>query len=274
IPSTPEIATAANPTMSAGRAPKIIRARMSRPRWSVPKRWARPAASCDPGALSRFVMSCSVGSYPAIHDAPNAATITIITTTRPKRAVRRRARRRANRAHSRGAGARPAARSTARLSGTLIGAGSVRPARTGLGLRQARPGFGLADNPSGFVVAGSVRPARTGGGLRQMRPGSAPADNPFGSVPAGAWGPSSKPNPRVEVGVEHVYDQIGAHEGGREGDDCRLHHRVVAVVDGVDRQAADARPGEDRLGDDRASEQRAQLDPDDGHDRDRGVLEG
>src|SRR6266508_2462900 len=156
----------ANPTISAGRAPKIIRARMSRPRWSVPKRWARPAASCDPGALSRFVMSCSVGSYPAIHDAPNAATITIITTTRPKRAVRRRARRRANRAHSRGAGARPAARSTARLSGTLIGAGSVRPARTGLGLRHARPGSAPADNPFGL----------------------SPADNPFGSVPAGSWG--------------------------------------------------------------------------------------
>src|SRR2546422_2615033 len=252
MPSTPEIATAANPTIRAGRAPKIMRARMSRPRWSVPKRWPRPAASCDPGGLSRFVMSCSVGSYAAIQDAPSAATITIITTTRPKRAVRRRARRRANRAHSRGAGARPAERSMARLSGTLIVAGSVRSAWTEGGLRQRRPGSAPADNPFG---------------LR-------PEDNPFGSAGVGSGYPSSQPNPRVEVGVEDVNDQIDEHEGGREEEDRRLHHRIVAVVDGLDRQSADARPGEDRLGDDRAAEQRAQLDPDDGHDRDGGVFEG
>jgi len=41
---------------------------------------------------------------------------------------------------------------------------------------------------AGFIVAGTVRPALTEGGLRQARPGSASADNPGGSAdnPVGA----------------------------------------------------------------------------------------
>ena len=48
---------------------------------------------------------------------------------------------------------------------------------------------------AGAIVAGTVSPAHTGGGLRQARPGSGSADNPFGSVdnPSGpadnAFGP-------------------------------------------------------------------------------------
>src|SRR3989441_2702508 len=262
IPSRPEITTAANPTISAGRAPKMILARMSRPRWSVPRRWARPAASCEPGGLNRFVISCSIGSYAASHGAPSAATTTAMTTTRPKSAVRRRARRRANTAHSRRAGLRPAARSRVRaLIGTLIVAMSGRPAQTESGLRKARPGS---------VGAGAVRPARSEGGLGEKRPGSDVARAGGSAVGTAV---SSQSDPRVEVGVEQVHDQVDEHERGREEKDRRLHHRVVAVVDRLNRQAADARPGEDRLGDDRAAEQRAKLDPDDGHDRDRGVLE-
>ncbi len=119
MPSSPEIATAANPTISAGRAPKTIRARMSRPRWSVPSAWTRPAGSCDPGGARRWVMSCSIGSHPTSHGAPSAATRTSATTTRPKSAVRRRARRRRNATHSRRAGARSTGSAMAR-AGTLI----------------------------------------------------------------------------------------------------------------------------------------------------------
>src|SRR2546422_635360 len=85
---------------------------------------------------------------------------------------------------------------------------------------------------------------------------------------------SSQSNSRVEVGVDHVDEEVDEDKRRREEEHRRLHHRIVAVVDRLDRQAADTRPGEDRLGDDGAPEQRAELDPDDGHDRDRGVLEG
>src|SRR2546422_3874962 len=60
--------------------------------------------------------------------------------------------------------------------GSVVVAGSVRPAWTEGGLTQAR---------AGSVVAGSSRPAWTGGGLRLTRPGSA---SPVSSV-AGLWSP-------------------------------------------------------------------------------------
>ena len=47
----------------------------------------------------------------------------------------------------------------------------------------------------------------------------------------------------------------------------------VLREDGVDRHPADALPREDRLDDDRAAEQRAELQTDDRHDRDEGVLQ-
>jgi L-amino acid N-acyltransferase YncA len=43
---------------------------------------------------------------------------------------------------------------------------------------------------AGFIVAGSVRPALTEGGLRQARPGSASADNPPGRPADNASNPS------------------------------------------------------------------------------------
>src|SRR3972149_6263256 len=50
--------------------------------------------------------------------------------------------------------------------------------------------------------------------------------------------------------------------------------RVVAVVDGLDREPPDAGPRKDRLRHHGAAEERAELQPRDGDDGDRGVLEG
>ncbi len=49
---------------------------------------------------------------------------------------------------------------------------------------------------------------------------------------------------------------------------------VVAVRDGLDREAADAGPGEDGFGDDCAGEERAELQAQDGDDGDHGVAQG
>ena len=49
---------------------------------------------------------------------------------------------------------------------------------------------------------------------------------------------------------------------------------VVAVRDGLDREAADAGPGEDGFGDDCAGEQRAELQAQHGDDGDHGVAQG
>src|SRR6266480_2254958 len=225
MPRSPEIATAAKPTISAGRAPKTIRARMSRPRWSVPRTWTRPAGPNDPGGRSRLVMSCSTGSHVVSHGAPSAPTTTSPTTTSPKSAVRRRARRRRKTTHSRRAGAR-AAGSAIAPAGTLICRG----------VREAVAHRGWPET-----------------GARRLR--------------------SSQADPRVEVRVEHVHDEVDEDERGGEQEDRRLHHGIVAVVDRLHRQAPDPRPREDRLGDHRAAEERAELDPDDRDDRDRGVLE-
>src|SRR5574341_412304 len=136
---------------------------------------------------------------------------------------------------------------------------------------------------SGVIVAGTARPrweceaagrstpeaslSESEGGLRQARRGSVPPAR-SSSNPA-----SLQPDPRIEVRVHHVHDEVHQHERGREQEHGRLDHGIVAVVDRLHGQPPDARPREDRLRDHRAAEERAELDADDRHDRDRGVLE-
>src|SRR2546428_78213 len=123
---TPETATAAKPTISAGRAPRITRARRSRPRWSVPSTCTRPDGPRDPGGLRRLLMSCSIGSQGLSHGAPSEAANTSATTTRPNSAVRRRGGRRADGNHPPPAADPPAG---------VVGAEHMHAAR-----RATRPG--------------------------------------------------------------------------------------------------------------------------------------
>ena len=60
---------------------------------------------------------------------------------------------------------------------------------------------------------------------------------------------SLQPNARIEVGVEHVHHQVHEDEGRGEHEHRGLNDRVIAVVDGLHGQPADAGPGKDRLGD-------------------------
>src|SRR5207302_9871643 len=61
----------------------------------------------------------------------------------------------------------------------------------------------------------------------------------------------SWPSPGVEDAVEQIDHEVDHDEDDRGEEDRALHDRVVTVVDGLDGEAADPRPGEDRLGDDR-----------------------
>src|SRR6266851_2956444 len=82
--------------------------------------------------------------------------------------------------------------------------------------------------------------------------------SPF--MPVGAW--SREPDARIEDGVTEVDQQADGDDHGRDQQHQRLHDRVIAPEDGVDRQTADARPGEDDLDDDGATDEIAELEAD------------
>src|SRR5262245_12743929 len=173
----------------------MMRARMSRPRWSVPSTCVRPWGSCQPGSRSRWPMSCARGSNGEITGARTAVSTTTATTAIPNSAVRRRIRRRSSTIPSR----------------SFKGRGGARAATD-------------SDATEGEVT-----------------------------------GTSSDSDPRIEIRVDDVHQEIDDDEGAREDEYRGLHDGVVAVEDGLHGQAADARPGKDRLGDHRAPEQRAEL---------------
>src|SRR5580765_1090705 len=82
-PRSPPTTTAAKPTSRDTRAPKITRERTSRPRWSVPSRWALPSAPANVGAESRPRSDWRMGSAGAITGAASAARIKSATNTAP-----------------------------------------------------------------------------------------------------------------------------------------------------------------------------------------------
>ena len=53
VPMTPAIRTAVMPTIMETRAPKMSRESTSRPRWSVPSRWASLPPACQNGGRNR-----------------------------------------------------------------------------------------------------------------------------------------------------------------------------------------------------------------------------
>src|SRR5687768_5055404 len=82
------------------------------------------------------------------------------------------------------------------------------------------------------------------------------------------------PDPRVEVAVEDVGEEVREDdERARDREDA-LQHRVVGPRRGIPEEAPHPRPAEDLLGDERADEELREVERDDRHERDRGVLEG
>src|SRR5262249_20608586 len=76
---------------------------------------------------------------------------------------------------------------------------------------------------------------------------------------------------RIDRTVHQNHAQVDERNDERREEHDALDQWIVALIDGLDQQAADARPGEDRFGDDRAAEQSAHLQADDGDDRDECV---
>src|SRR5712692_8918225 len=87
------------------------------------------------------------------------------------------------------------------------------------------------------------------------------------------WATRSEPDARVDERIDGVDRQIDCHKSdGVHQHDAR-DQRIIARGDAGDQEVADAGPREHGLHDDRASEQGAQLEADDGHDRDQGVAQ-
>src|SRR5262249_237936 len=77
----------------------------------------------------------------------------------------------------------------------------------------------------------------------------------------------------IEDAIEHVDGEVDDDEERGRDEDHALHDGIIAVVDRLDGQPSHSGPREHGLGDDGAPEERAELEPGDGHDRRRGVLE-
>src|SRR5439155_9206947 len=99
-------------------------------------------------------------------------------------------------------------------------------------------------------------------------------------APAEPWRPSVSrsvsplvPYPWVQDDVEDVDHEVDEHVDAGDDEKDALDHRVVAPHDGVYRQAAQAGQREDALGHHGAADQQREADADDGHYRQRGVLQ-
>src|SRR5262245_39721180 len=69
----------------------------------------------------------------------------------------------------------------------------------------------------------------------------------------------------IEEAIEQVDGEVDDDEGDGREEDRALHDRIVAVVDRLNRQAADAGPREHGLGDDGTAEQCPELQRGDRH---------
>ena len=80
-------------------------------------------------------------------------------------------------------------------------------------------------------------------------------------------------DPRIQQRVDDVDREIDDHVAGRGDEHDALDQRVVALVDGLDRERAEAGDPEDRLRDDDAGDQRAELQADHSRDGDQAVAQ-
>src|SRR5215475_7852494 len=78
----------------------------------------------------------------------------------------------------------------------------------------------------------------------------------------------------VEVSIGDVGEEIDQHEGGGDDEQRALHHGIVAREDALDDQPSHSGQREDRLGEHGAAQVVAELEAEDGENRDHGVAEG
>src|SRR6476469_5223887 len=141
-------------------------------------------------------------------------------------------------------------------------------------------GYGVMYGPKRPAKMNSARIAPENHGQRRRRR----RDTGPTISSAGAWIASSvtassgtgnttadPPHSRVEESVGDVDEEQEYHEDSGVDQHDPLDHVVVAGVDPLARQLADARPREDGLHDDRRRDQRAEQDPGQRDDRERGV---
>src|SRR5687768_15427349 len=81
------------------------------------------------------------------------------------------------------------------------------------------------------------------------------------------------PDSWIEPAIEHVGERVHHHVRDRDHEEAALRERVVSLVDRLDEEAAESGPVEDDLRDDRAGEKHAELEAEDGDDRNETVLE-
>src|SRR3954453_23689483 len=75
------------------------------------------------------------------------------------------------------------------------------------------------------------------------------------------------PHAWVEEGVHDVDHEVEADDEEGADDHNALYGREVSLLDGVERESADAGDVEHRLGEDRAAQQDAEVEAEDRHDR-------
>ena len=79
---------------------------------------------------------------------------------------------------------------------------------------------------------------------------------------------------RIEPAINNIRQRVGDDVGDADHQHAALHEEVVAFVDAVvDEEQAEAGPVENLFGDDGPGEQHAELQAEDGDDRDQAVLQ-
>src|SRR5713101_5351130 len=79
-------------------------------------------------------------------------------------------------------------------------------------------------------------------------------------------------DPRVEIAVQQVHEQIAREIQRAQHQYSGLHDGVIAGGDALENQPPEARPGEHGLGDHRASEELHEEEDGEGNDRQQGIL--
>src|SRR5262249_15005559 len=115
------------------------------------------------------------------------------------------------------------------------------------------------------TTSSTIRPAMANGSRRTLRIRRTNTDARTRRFTTGASAAAAEPvpaaerlglltamaQPRVEVGVGDVHQQVGPHDDGGTKQDHRLNQRQIVVRQRTDPELADPRPREDGLDDDR-----------------------
>src|SRR6266536_1448155 len=108
----------------------------------------------------------------------------------------------------------------------------------GMSFALMSPSVGLCGARIGAKTAHSTSASRT-----------APANRGRGGLRAGTA------DPRIQVAVEHVDEEVAAEIERAQHEHARLHDRIVARGDRLEDQPPEPRPREHGLGDDGAAEE-------------------